>query len=313
MQVEKLRNIESGQQFNGYFPVATAKDSVIRSVANVDDTINLMLHMVSETKADTQKIAQLLKRNTLKETCQAIWDFVYRHIQYKRDKTGIEQVRRPSRSWLDRTQGVDCDCYSVFISSILLNLGIAHRIRITKYNGRANFQHVYPVVINANTQITMDCVTDRFNHEVPYSDHKDFEVTGKTMTENLSGVDVMDLDGISFLSQPRLALRAQHRIGCNQKLRFTCYPAQRRVQPSQLKKTKQTEKHIRSTGRAHVKSPFSNESETKLFKGKQLKSGSNTSELLFKTALVLGVGYGAYQLFGFKKSKKLKKKTKTIQ
>ena len=55
----------------------------------------------------------------------AIWDFVYQHVQYKLDDPGYEQVRRPLRTWLDRKRGADCEDYSVFISSILLNLGVA--------------------------------------------------------------------------------------------------------------------------------------------------------------------------------------------
>jgi len=35
--------------------------------------------------------------------------------QYEKDATGIEQIRRPSRSWADRKRGIDCDCMSVVL------------------------------------------------------------------------------------------------------------------------------------------------------------------------------------------------------
>ena len=34
------------------------------------------------------KLAAMLKHDNLRATCQAIWEFVYEHIQYKRDEAG---------------------------------------------------------------------------------------------------------------------------------------------------------------------------------------------------------------------------------
>ena len=218
MQAEQPRHIRSGAEFSGCFPIATQRDTVIAKSAGLDQTIALMQHIVPETLQDTKRIAQKLRSTSLKATCQNIWDFVYRHIQYRRDKEGVEQVRRPSRTWADRSQGVDCDCYTVFISSILMNLGIPHKIRITKYNGRPNFQHVYPIVPTSSGHLTMDCVTDQFDKEVAYSAHRDYDmkITGTT-TKGLSGVDQLDLEdtGLNALLQPRLPLRSGYHEGCD--------------------------------------------------------------------------------------------------
>lgn len=35
---------------------------------------------------------------------------------------GGEHLRRPARSWQERSAGVDCDCMSIFASSVLTNL-----------------------------------------------------------------------------------------------------------------------------------------------------------------------------------------------
>ena len=64
--------------------------------------------------------------------------------QYKLDKKGLEQLRRPARTWADRKSGVDCDCMSIFASSILTNLQIPHKFRITKYS-QDSWQHVYVI------------------------------------------------------------------------------------------------------------------------------------------------------------------------
>jgi len=55
----------------------------------------------------------------------------------------------------------------------LLNLSIPHLLRITKYR-QDYFQHIYPVVPTPTGEIVLDCVTNDFDYEVPYSEKKDF-------------------------------------------------------------------------------------------------------------------------------------------
>lgn len=173
MEAQKKRNIRSGEEYSHLFPKAENTFSTIRTNANVTHTVAFIPKVVNETLDHTKKIAQLLKANTTYETCSNIWHFVYRHIAYKKDQEGYEQIRSPARSWHDRKKGVDCDCYSVFISSILTNCKIPHILRITKYH-RDYFQHIYPVVVFQGKEIPIDCVTDQFNYEVPYSEKKDY-------------------------------------------------------------------------------------------------------------------------------------------
>lgn len=211
MQALKKRHIKPGHQFDKLIPRSIKQDSVIRpeGKAQLHHTINLIKHIVPETTGDTRLLANYLKGSDLRSTCQNIWEFVYNHIQYARDKKGIEQVRRPSRVWADRIQGVDCDCYSVFISSILTNLNIPHKLRITKYGGKSHFQHIYPIVKSGGSSyITIDCVTDQFDYEVPYSGVKDFDIADLTPVGEIngvigiSGVDEIDLQ-IHGISEPR--------------------------------------------------------------------------------------------------------------
>jgi hypothetical protein len=169
----KKRHIKSGAAYNYLFPVATGKNTTIIRSADVNDTVAFIPKVVKQTLSDTEKIAQQLKDVSVRETCKNIWHFVYEHINYRKDQDGYEQIRSPARAWRDRMNGVDCDCYSVFISSILSNLHIPHLLRITKYH-RDYFQHIYPVVTLPEGNITIDCVTDQFDYEVPYSEKKDY-------------------------------------------------------------------------------------------------------------------------------------------
>jgi hypothetical protein len=173
MEARRKRNIKSGEEYDHLFPKAEGDTSTIRKNANVAHTVAFIPKVVNETLDQSKRITQLLKGKTTYETCSNIWHFVYQHIAYRKDQEGYEQIRSPARAWHDRRKGVDCDCYSVFISSILTNVHVPHILRITKYH-RDYFQHIYPVVLSGGKEIVMDCVTDQFNYEVPYSEKKDY-------------------------------------------------------------------------------------------------------------------------------------------
>lgn len=202
MEARSQRQIESGAGYDRYFPLPARRDPIVKRDASVFDTVDMVKKVVRETLEDTRQIAPLLKGATLRETCSNIWHFVYRYIRYRRDKPGTEQVRRPARAWADRRMGVDCDCYTVFISSVLLNLGIAHTYRITEYASKGYYQHIYPVVLagqaGAERQITLDCVKDEFDAEEPYTKKKDYPMDmqyldGLADTDELSGDEMEGL------------------------------------------------------------------------------------------------------------------------
>jgi len=193
MIAKTKRHIKPGYEYDHLFPVSENDNKTIRKNANVYHTVEFIPKVVQETLFQTKKIAQRLKGNSVYDTCKNIWHFVYQHINYKKDEEGYEQIRSPARAWHDRIQGVDCDCYSVFISSVLTNLGIPHLLRITKYH-RDHFQHIYPVTLTGNKSITIDCVTDKFDSEVPYSEKKDYPM-------DLQYLNGFDGDGMEELGR----------------------------------------------------------------------------------------------------------------
>ncbi len=205
MQAIKDRHIASGKQHDSLFPKPLGEDKVISSNASVWDTIEFMPKAAIMTPADTIKIARKLDSGNLYDTCENIWNFVYKHIQYKPDRFGVEQVRRPARLWAERLTGGDCDCYSVFISSILSNLQIPHTYRVTKYpkkdGSNPTWQHVYIIVPDGKDYITIDCVADQFDFEVPYLEKTDkpmelHYLNGFDIEEELLAETEMTADGI---------------------------------------------------------------------------------------------------------------------
>ncbi len=183
------RQIKDGSWFDRFFARPEEQDRIIIEDGEVEETVDLMKKVVWKYLDDTREIARYLERGTLHSTCQSIWDFLFNHIQYKLDQKGLEQLRRPNRSWADRTTGIDCDCFSIFVSSILTNLKIPHEFRIAKYN-RDEYQHVYVIVPSSGKSdyITIDCVLNQFNYEKPFTAKKDFSMS-------LNGINVAVLSG----------------------------------------------------------------------------------------------------------------------
>lgn len=169
------RTIKDGRQFDYLFPKVKGQFKTVKHDAHLSDTIDLMQKVINETLGDTLALSALLEGDTIKQTCKNIWNFSFHHLQYTRDEAGKEQVRRPARSWRDRVQGVDCDCMTVFIASILLNLEIPYTIRLTKEKS-PEFEHVYPVVKTQNETIILDAVLHSFNTEAPYREKKDIDM-----------------------------------------------------------------------------------------------------------------------------------------
>jgi hypothetical protein len=187
MEARKQRTIKNGSEYDHFFPKANVDTHTVMKHAGVDDTVAFIPKVVHKTLGHTKGITGVLKGSSDYETCSNIWQFVYNHIAYRKDKDGYEQIRSPARSWHDRKAGVDCDCYTTFISSILTNLGIRHKLRITKYQ-KDYFQHIYPIAeLPNNRQVVIDCVTDKFDYEVPFSEKKDYKMD----LQYLNGLDGM--------------------------------------------------------------------------------------------------------------------------
>ncbi|MEM6736729.1 MAG: hypothetical protein AAF620_11735 [Bacteroidota bacterium] len=304
MKALRKRHIRPGYQFDKIIPRSIEKDSVIRpeGKARLHHTINLIKQLVPETKSDTKLLASHLKGSDLESTCKNIWDFVYYHIQYARDKTGVEQVRRPSRAWADRKKGVDCDCYSVFISSILTNLNIPHKLRITKYGGKQHYQHIYPIVPNGGAHITMDCVTDQFDYEVPFSGFRDFDIDDTTPVgeinglEGICGVDSFDLliDGLGSPRTRRGVLPLRH-------VTAESMPKQKPVVAIQPESTQALIPSKTSSPRA-IKVNARPQPATEVVQIKAFETPIITTTKKIKTGLAgkillaFGVGLGAYKL-----------------
>lgn len=204
----KKRILKPGTQYDAYFPKPSYSDPLLTPSGENEDTISVFIpRIVRDTLADTKRIAVVLKGASIGETCARVFAFVYEHIQYHLDSPHEEQIRRPSRTWADRQRGVDCDCYTTFISSILTNLSIPHYLRMAAYSPNRGYQHIYVVVPKRGNVIAgrgsywvIDPVLDRFDDEkspMLYKQDQYMPVSAPLQagTSGLSGFPIRHLNG----------------------------------------------------------------------------------------------------------------------
>lgn len=211
MQASSRRVIQNGNAYFKHHKIDELKGTnpLLHDMGSVFDTIIAMAKVVKLSLADTKSLVSEVKGKSLEETCKNIWNYAYNHYQYKLDNPGIEELRTPLRSWKDRESGIDCDDFSILVSSILTNLKIKHFFRMAKYNGKNYFQHIYVVVPSKegadmskiSEYFTIDPVVDKFNYEVPYSDKHD-----KAM------MPIQMLNGLGYVSPIAGYLAGQDRI-----------------------------------------------------------------------------------------------------
>lgn len=160
------KNVIRTDKYDRFFPLETLDNTSIKiSSGSHYGTLDEMKRIVNEYLSDTTAIGVELKRHDIPSTIKAVFDFTNDHIQYKLDKPGREELRRPARTWADRYTGVDCDCYSIFMSSILTNLKVPHSFRMTSYEANKAFSHVYVVAKHAGREYILDPVKGEWNVE----------------------------------------------------------------------------------------------------------------------------------------------------
>lgn len=163
-----------GRIYDRYFPAPDWREETLYEHMRAPVVVASMNEIVCETSWQTSQISQVLLRESNGETrdvLHRIWTFVRTHFKYEVEDG--ELLREPARAWAERKG--DCDCFSIFTASILINLGIPFFFRITKYSSDAEWQHVYVIAKDEDgRQIIVDCCLNLFDAEKPYTQKRDF-------------------------------------------------------------------------------------------------------------------------------------------
>lgn len=139
-----FRVLKKGNQYQSLFPHSTC-ERVELGKGDTDYSINKMVEWITQHQNQTSKIAKLLEKSSLQQTCKSIHDFLYWHFQYKADAQD-QLLRSPACAWKQRHDGIDCKSYSIIASCLLLNLDVNHYIKKVAYTTPGEYTHVYVIV-----------------------------------------------------------------------------------------------------------------------------------------------------------------------
>ena len=164
---------------NRYIGKSTNKRVVLYKNASVEDIIKAVVHADRLSGHFTARFAPMLRAGTHRQTLKNVWQFTRRNITYLRDTDGEEVVKSPGKTWEDRT--ADCKSLSVFIASILKNLGYEYFYRVVFYDPASpNQGHIYPIaVLPDGEEVPMDAVNTKFDEEYAYWKAEDYQHNGK--------------------------------------------------------------------------------------------------------------------------------------
>ena len=109
---------------------------------------------------------QCLVGDNDRDTLRNVWAFVKYNLNYRPDRRGHEQVKKPGP--LFYTGVGDCKSFSIATGAILRALGFKYKYRFTAY-APGDVTHVYIVARTANgKQVIMDSVYQEFDKEQTY-------------------------------------------------------------------------------------------------------------------------------------------------
>ncbi len=160
--------------------IAAAQDKkqIVSTNFNTDDIMRLVLKADS-VKSHREQTKELAKQfATTYDGMRRLWEFVKKGVRYTADPPDKQYVRSPARAWQDRNIGTDCKSFTLFITSVIQNLGLPYIIRFAGYEGNPtqNPTHVYPIAILPNgQQVILDAVWHYFDSEKPYKFKIDME------------------------------------------------------------------------------------------------------------------------------------------
>ena len=174
------RPLQAGTLYNSYMPASDCSSKLLGrgdtsfAITNMAATARKYQH---HTKLLTLRFFSSYK--SLYSLCSALHQFLFWHFQYAIDGDA-QMLRSPACSWASRHSGIDCKSYTIFGSTVLLNLGIKHYMRrIVQPSHPDGYTHVYLVIpknqktANLNSGYYVIDGTINTEKELPYLKHDD--------------------------------------------------------------------------------------------------------------------------------------------
>lgn len=166
-------------------PLPDYKKTLLVGDAVNSDIIQGIHSYFKAAKDQTKEFSQRFAGGSVEDQCFRVWRYVRESIKYKRDPFDAQLIRLPSRFVFD-AEG-DCKSYSLFIASVLSNLGVPVAFRYASYKkSDSTPSHVYVIARDRDgKKIVVDGVYHLFNDEKKPEHFKDYPMN----VYALSGVD----------------------------------------------------------------------------------------------------------------------------
>jgi len=155
---------------------AAGKSVLLTKGGNTGDIINVILDVIPDVKRQTKGFATGF--TPTKAGMQKLWSWVRTNIRYEEDPLGVQWVREPARLWHDKVG--DCKSFTVFIVSVLENIGLDYRVRFsnTEIPDSKIVNHVYPIAILPDgSEVIVDAVYPFFNAQKRFHFAKDYTMS----------------------------------------------------------------------------------------------------------------------------------------
>lgn len=159
-----------------FIPAPANSKVLLHDDGTTKDIVKVILVTAPRGLGDTREFAKYIRGNNNMDTCRRLWDFLKDNIEYRKDPIGEQYIQTPAYTWARKIG--DCKSYSIFISSVLKNLGIYHYFRFVSFKpSDTTFTHVYVVVPDKGRQIIMDVVMSEFNTEKKFNHKQDYKMS----------------------------------------------------------------------------------------------------------------------------------------
>jgi hypothetical protein len=174
--------------------VANARNTqvLLKKDGTTADIITAVLDTVGEVKSQTKGFSENFVPT--RAGLQRLWSWVKNNIHYNEDPLGVQWIREPARLYQDR-EG-DCKSFTVFIVSVLENIGVPYFIRFsnTEQAGKKIVNHVYPVAILNGQEVIMDAVYTAFDREANFFYAKDYSMSEIYRLSGIGAASAESLD-----------------------------------------------------------------------------------------------------------------------
>lgn len=163
-------------------PKYKGKEVTHSDMADNIDIRRAIFGAVPEAINQTKKLAPYFKRNSNRETCKAIFDFLKQKLNYVADGD-TQMIKLPSA--LLHSKVGDCKSYSLFTSAILSNLGIPHNFVLVSYNSDPTPSHIY---VETDDGCIIDAVWGIFDDEKKPTYRYEVKPNGQMKVKSISGI-----------------------------------------------------------------------------------------------------------------------------